>query len=441
MLTTKFTGRSMKKKVDLLTRVEGEGKIWIEVDNGRIKDVVLNIFEPPRFIEGILKGKSYEVIPHITARICGICPVAYQMSGIQAVESAFDIKISPEIEDLRKLFYYGEWIQSHGIHVFFLHLPDFYGKSSIFEIVKEDKDIFLKALSIKNTGSKIIEIIGGRVSHPVSVIAGGFTRYPEKKELENLLPEIEKALEDSIYFVKKFSKFDFPEDDLGDIHFVSLYKENEYPILNGDIVSNKGLRLSKDEFKEMFKEFQVPYSTAKKSRIKGKEVYTVGAISRFNNNFEKLSENALKTAEDINLKPPVKNSFKTILIRLVEIIHSLEKSKEIIEKYKKPSGNIPAKPKKSKGKGISEAPRGILWHEYYFDESGVIMTADIVPPTSQNQDIMEITVKQNLERLGISDTEKMVEKAEKVVRNFDPCISCATHFLKVDKSIKNCKIF
>ncbi|SNZ06942.1 Coenzyme F420-reducing hydrogenase, alpha subunit [Persephonella hydrogeniphila] len=440
MRITTFTGKDMKK-IDILTRVEGEGRIWIETEKGKVKDVVLNIFEPPRFIEGILKGKSYDVIPHITARICGICPVAYQMSGIQAVEDAFGVSVLPEVEALRKIFYYGEWIQSHGIHVFFLHLPDFYGKSSIFEIAKEDRDTFLNALRIKNIGSKIIEIIGGRVSHPVSVVASGFTKYPEKKELENILPDIEKALEYSIYFVKKFSRFSFPEDDIGDIHFVSLYKEDEYAILNGDIISNKGLKITKDEFKEWFKEFQVPYSTAKKSRIKGEEIYIVGAIARFNNNFEKLSENALKAAKDINLIPPVKNSFKTILIRLIEIIHSLEKAKEEIENYIKPSGNISVKPKKSKGTGVSEAPRGILWHEYSFDENGLIQTADIVPPTSQNQDIMEITVKQNLEKSGIPDIEKMIEEAEKVVRNFDPCISCATHFLKVDRNLKNCKIF
>ncbi len=429
----------MVKKVDVLTRVEGEGKIWVDMENGKIKDVILNIFEPPRFIEGILKGKPYSVIPHITSRICGICPVAYQMSGIQAIEHAFNIEVFPEIENLRKLFYYGEWIQSHGLHVFFLHLPDFYEKSSMFEIVKEDKELFSKGLNIKNVGGKIIEVIGGRVSHPVSVEAGGFSKYPEKEKLQELIPYIENALEDSIYFLKKFSRFNFPKDDIEDIHFVSLFKENEYPILSGDIISNKGIRITKDEFKNVFKEFQSPYSTAKKSRIKEDEVYIVGAISRFNNNFEKLSEIALKVAKDINLTPPVKSSFKIILIRLIEIIHSLENAKALIEQYKKPPNSTYVKPKMSKGAGVSEAPRGLLWHEYSFDENGNILTADIVPPTSQNQDIMEIMIKQHLERLDTSNMDKIVGEAEKVVRNFDPCISCATHFLRVDKSIKSCK--
>jgi len=429
------------KKVDVLTRVEGEGKIWIEIQNGKVKDVILNIYEAPRFIEGILRGKMYDVIPHITARICGICPVAYQMSSVQAIEDAFGISVSPDVEKLRKLFYYGEWIQSHGIHVFFLHLPDFYGKSSIFEIAKEDREILIKGLKIKNTGGKIIEIIGGRVSHPVSVEAGGFTKYPEEKELKKLIPDIEETIEISVYFLKKFSKFSFPEGNIENLQFVSLFREDEYPILNGDVISNEGLKVSKDEFDQIFLEFQTPHSTAKKCRIKGKEKYVVGPISRFHNNYEKLSQTALKVSKEIGLKPMEKNSFKTILIRMVEIIHSLEKSVEIIKNYKKPNIKTDLRTKKSTGTGISEAPRGILWHRYSFNEDGKILKADIIPPTSQNQDAMEDTVKNYLSRFSTDNIKKLVFEAEKIVRNFDPCISCATHFLKVDKDLKKCRIF
>ena len=428
------------KKIDILTRVEGEGRIWIEIDNGKIKDVILNIFEAPRFIEGILKGKDFSVIPDITARICGICPVAYQISSVQAVEDAFDVAVSQETERLRRIFYHGEWIQSHAIHVFFLHLPDFFGKSSIFEIAKENRELFLDGLKIKEAGSKIIEKIGGRVSHPVSVVAGGFTKYPEKGELEELIPEIENALERAVYWIEKFSQLNFPSDDMGDIHFVSL-QEEEYPILKGEIVSNKGLKVTKEEFKELFTEFQVSYSTAKKCRIRGKEIYVVGAVSRFNNSFEKLSEIAVKTAKKIGLHPPVKNSFKTLLIRMIEIVHSLEKSIQLIKNYKKPSENSKITVKKSSGTGVSEAPRGILWHRYSFDEKGRILEADIVPPTSQNQDIMEENVKNHLKKVKNKDIDYLTSEAEKIIRNYDPCISCATHFLKIDKNLKSCKIF
>ncbi len=420
----------MKKRVDILTRVEGEGKVIINEKDGKIESVVLNIFEPPRFIEGILVGRKYDVIPDITARICGICPVAYQMSGVQAIESAFGIDVDKKVEKLRKLYYYGEWIQSHSIHVFFLHLPDFYGKSSIFEIAKEKAELLKDALKIKSVGRKIVEIIGGRVVHPVSVKAGGFTRYPEKEELKNLIPLIEESIELAKKYTEEFSKLNFPEDDIGDVQFVSLYRDDEYAILNGRIVSDKGLNIDKDEFKEVFKEFQVESSTAKKCRIYGKDVYIVGAISRFNNNYEKLSDEALRLSKKINLSPPVKNSFKSILVRMIEIVHSMEKALEIIETYEKPESETEFKAKISDGTGVSEAPRGVLWHKYSFDENGIILSADIVPPTSQNQDIMEINTYNFIK--SMSEKEKILTFAERVVRNYDPCISCATHLISLD---------
>ncbi len=421
----------MKKRVDILTRVEGEGKIIINEKDGKIESVVLNIFEPPRFIEGILVGRKYDVIPDITARICGICPVAYQMSGVQAIESAFGIDVSREVEKLRKLYYYGEWIQSHSIHVFFLHLPDFYGKSSIFEIAKERAEILKDALRIKSVGGKIVEIIGGRVVHPVSVKAGGFTRYPEKEELKSLIPLIEESIELAKKYTEEFSKLNFPEDNIiGNLQFVSLYGDDEYAILNGRIVSDRGLDIDKDEFKEVFKEFQVGSSTAKKCRIYGKNVYIVGAMSRFNNNYEKLSDEALRLSKKINLSPPVKNSFKSILVRMVEIVHSMEKAIEIIKTYEKPEVETEFKTKRSEGTGVSEAPRGVLWHKYSFDEYGIILSADIVPPTSQNQDIMEINTYNFIKFM--TEKEKILTFAERVVRNYDPCISCATHLISLD---------
>ncbi|MDQ7056638.1 MAG: nickel-dependent hydrogenase large subunit [Persephonella sp.] len=223
----------------------------------------------------------------------------------------------------------------------------------------------------------------------------------------------------------------------------TLQQEEEYPILKGKIISNKGLEVTKEEFKELFTEFQVEHSTAKKCRIKGKEIYVVGAVSRFNNSFEKLSQTAL--AETMLKKPRhrihhVRNSFKTLLVRMVEIIHSLEKSVYLIKNYRKPPESPKITVKKSSGTGVSEAPRGVLWHRYSFDEEGRVLEADIVPPTSQNQDIMEENVKSYLKRLKRTEIDYLTLEAEKIIRNYDPCISCATHFLKVDKSVKSCKI-
>ncbi|WP_457621940.1 Ni/Fe hydrogenase subunit alpha [Persephonella sp.] len=419
----------MKKVEKILTRVEGEGSISLFYENGSLKEIKLNIFEPPRFIEGILRGKDYHRIIDVTSRICGICPVAYQISGVQAIEDAFGVNVSTEIENLRRLYYFGEWIQSHGVHVFFLHLPDFLDKSSIFEVGRENPELLKIGTIIKNAGSEIIQRIGGRVSHPVSPSVGGFSKFIEDSKLKELLHKLEEALDLSTYIVNRFSEFKFPENEIPDIHFVSL-EEKEYPILKGEIISNKGLRFTKEEFEQVVKEYQVDYSTAKKAKLYGKETYIVGPIARFNNSFEKLSDTALKISKKINLTPPVKNSFKTILIRMIEIVHSLEKSIELVKNYSSENlKNADFTIKEGTGYGVSEAPRGILWHKYSFDSEGKIKEADIIPPTSQNQDIMEICVKNMIS--AKENVEEILRTAEKVIRNFDPCISCATHFLKI----------
>jgi len=419
----------MKKIENLLTRVEGEGSISLFYENGTLKDVKLNIFEPPRFIEGILKGKEYYRIIDVTSRICGICPVAYQISGVQAIEDAFGLKVSSEIEKLRRLYYFGEWIQSHAVHVFFLHLPDFLNKGSVFEVGKDSPEFLKIGTIIKNAGSEIIQKIGGRVSHPVSISVGGFTKFADDDSLKSIIPLLEKALDLSVYALKRFSEFNFPDNEIPDIHFLSL-EEEEYPILKGDIVSNKGLRLTKEEFDNVIKEYQVDHSTAKRAKLYGRDLYIVGPISRFNNSYEKLSYMALKSSKDIDLYPPIKNSFKTILIRMVEIIHSLERSLDLIKDYRKESlKNADYTVKEGTGYGVSEAPRGILWHKYSFDSEGKIKKADIVPPTSQNQDIMEVSVRNMI--MNRENIEEILKTGEKVIRNFDPCISCATHFLKI----------
>ncbi len=436
-LSSLFKGKVMKKIDQILTRVEGEGSISLFYENNMLKDIKLNIFEPPRFIEGILKGKEYFRIIDVTSRICGICPVAYQISGVQAIEDAFKVEVPSEIENLRRLYYFGEWIQSHSIHVFFLHLPDFFNKSSVIEVAKENPELLKIGNIIKNAGSSIIQTLGGRVSHPVSIAVGGFTKFADEKQLKTILPLLEKALDLSIYALNRLSELKFLENNIPDIHFLSL-EENEYPILKGEIISNKGLRFTKEEFDKIIKEYQTKNSTAKRAKLFGKETYIVGPISRFNNSFEKLSYTAYRSSKKIGLYPTVRNSFKTLLIRIVEIIHSLERSIEIINNYS--SENIKNKNftiKEGIGYGISEAPRGILWHKYRFDRRGRVLQADIIPPTSQNQDIMEISVKNMI--MGKENINDILRTGEMIIRNFDPCISCATHFLKIGK-IKGKKI-
>ncbi len=426
----------MKVQIEALTRVEGEGSLEVFLRDGKPESLRLSIYEPPRFIEGILKGKPYQVIPDITARICGICPVAYQMSGVQAIEDAFCVKIPEDIEEIRRLMYFGEWVQSHALHVFFLHLPDFFNVPSIIELSKIDKGLVLAGMEIKRAGSLIIQALGGRTSHPVSVVPGGFSALPES--LSELKETLEKALEKALWTVEKLKALNFPDFELKEVLFVSLIEE-DYPILKGDIYL-EGVRVSPKEFKSFFVEFEVPYSTAKHAMTKDGRVYLVGPIARFNNAFEKLSPLAIETAHKLSLEPMVKNPHKGIFVRIVEIVHALERSIRIVKDYKKPQkSKVEVVPKSSTGYGVSEAPRGILWHSYSFDSEGRILSADIVPPTSQNQRAIELSLWELIKDKENIKEDWLRDHAEPVIRSFDPCISCATHFLKV--SLKDAKKF
>ncbi len=419
----------MEVKIKALTRVEGEGALDIVLDKDQIKDLKLRIYEPPRYFEEILRGKPYHFIPDVTARICGICPVAYQMSGVQAVEDAFGIEVPEDILLLRRLMYYGEWIQSHAIHIFFLHLPDFYGVSSIAQLAKVDRELVQGGLRLRGVGSKIIQMLGGRTSHPVSVTVGGFHSLPEHPSVS--CKDIEEAIDICYRLLEKLKHLKFPHFELKNILFVSLTDE-DYPILSGDILTSEGEVINKKEFKEYFVEYAVHYSTAKHARTKGGSIYVVGPLARFNNNYQKLSPLATEYAHKLPIKFPELNPYKSILIRMVEILHSLERSHQIIRDYKKPEViKVSYQVKAGEGFGVSEAPRGILWHSYQFDQQGNILKADIVPPTSQNQDAMEHSLKERCNQLK-KEESIIREEAEKLIRSFDPCISCAAHFLKVN---------
>ncbi len=419
----------MKVQIDALTRVEGEGSLEVFLKDGKPESLRLSIYEPPRLIEGILKGKPYHVIPDITARICGICPVAYQMSGVQAIEDAFGVKIPEDIEEIRRLMYFGEWIQSHALHVFFLHLPDFFKVPSVLELSKIDKELVLAGMDIKRAGSLIIQTLGGRTSHPVSVIPGGFSILPDS--LSNLIETIENALEKTLWTAERLRAITFPEFKLKEVLFVSLMEE-DYPILKGDIYF-EGTKISPKDFKSFFVEFELAYSTAKHAMTKDGRVYMVGPIARFNNAFEKLSPLATKTAQRLNLEPSVKNPHKGIFVRIVEIVHALEKAIEIVKGYRKPQkSKVEVVPRSSTGYGVSEAPRGILWHSYSFDSEGRVLIADIVPPTSQNQRAIELSLWESIRDKENLREDWLRDHAEPMIRSFDPCISCATHFLKVN---------
>ncbi|MCS7228794.1 MAG: Ni/Fe hydrogenase subunit alpha [Candidatus Kryptonium sp.] len=418
-------------KVDYLARVEGEGALYIKVKSGYVVDVKLKIFEPPRFFEAFLRGRNFMEVPDITARICGICPIAYQMSSVHAIENAFDVKVDGILRELRRLIYCGEWIESHALHIFMLHLPDFLGYDDVIQMAKDYPEIVQKALRLKKIGNEIVRIIGGREVHPVNVRVGGFYRAPSKKEIKQIEDDLKWARDFSIEAVKFLAGLEFPEFEQ-DYEFVALRHPNEYPFNEGRIVSNKGIDIAVSEYDNHFVEEHVPHSNALHSRIVNRGAYFVGPLARFNLNFDKLSDIAKKVSLEVGFKPFCRNPFKSILARAVETVYACDEALRIISIYEEPSKpyvDFTIKP--GVGYGCTEAPRGILYHRYKIDEKGLILDAKIVPPTSQNLKMIESDLwKFSATYLNLPEDE-LTWKCEQAIRNYDPCISCATHFLKV----------
>ncbi len=419
-------------KVDYLARVEGEGAIYVKVENGEVSDVKFRIFEPPRFFEAFLRGRKYTEAPDITSRICGICPVAYQMSSVAAMENALDVKIDSSIRELRRLLYCGEWIESHALHVYMLHAPDFLGYEDVIQIAKDHLPVVQRALELKKIGNELMILLGGREIHPINVRVGGFYRTPTKKKLETMVAKLTWALEASIEtarFTNTLPMLDFEDD----YQFVSLSHPNEYPLCEGRLISNKGLDIELRDYESHFIEEHVEHSNALQSHIKENGNYYVGPIARFNLNFEKLTPMAKKVAIELGLKPPIKNPFKSIIVRSIELIFACEEALRIISEYKQPKKSfVESVPRASFGFGCTEAPRGTLYHRYRLGDDGLIHEAKIVPPTAQNQPTIESDLRKFVKKNVKLPKEELTWKCEQAVRNYDPCISCATHYVKLD---------
>ena len=415
--------------VEYLARVEGEGSMRVKVVDDKIEDVEFSIFEPPRFFEAFLRGRPYTDAPDITARICGICPIAYQMSSVHAMEDAFDITVDGSLRELRRLIYCGEWIESHVLHVYLLHAPDFLGYESGIHMAADHREVVERGLRMKKAGNDVVALLGGREIHPINVRVGGFYRTPTKKELQALVPELEWAKDAALETITWTAGFTFPDADL-DFEYVSVCHPDEYPFNEGNIASSKGIDIPISEFNEFFTEEHVERSNALHSRVRGRGAYHVGPLARYAINFEKLTPLAQQAALDAGLEPVCNNPFKSIIVRSVETLYAIEEALRIIDAYEEPAEPyVPCTPKASVGHGATEAPRGMLYHQYRLHEDGRIADAQITPPTAQNQLTIESDLRFVLEQhLELPDPE-LSWVLEQSIRNYDPCISCATHFL------------
>ncbi len=422
--------------VPIMTRVEGEGALLVRLEGDRVADVQLKIFEPPRFFEALLRGRAMDDVADITSRICGICPIAYQMTAVQALESIQGIDVPSGIRALRRLMYCAEWIESHVLHIHLLHAPDFFGCASVVELAKRFPEEVKRGLKLKQLGNRILEVIGGRAIHPINLAIGGFFRIPRREELAGLIPDLEQSLQHSIEAAHWLATLPFPNFE-APYQFVALSHPEHYAIEAGEIAISDGTRFGLDQYEQHFAEHQVAHSTALHARRQPMgTTYFVGPLARLNLNFDRLTPIAKRLAEEIGMVPPCFNPHRSILARAVETVFAFEEGLRILKQITE--GNaFPRQPRinfevrEGEGWSATEAPRGLIYHRYRVDGEGKVEFAKIVPPTSQNQGQIETDLRQLLPSLMAMDDAQIANDCERLVRAYDPCISCSTHFLRV----------
>jgi sulfhydrogenase subunit alpha len=426
-----LTEKSREYKVDYLARVEGEGALYVKVRDGEVVDVKFKIFESPRLFEAFLLGRMYYEVPDITARICGICPIAYMMSSTHAIEQILGVSVEGPLRQLRRLIYCGEWIESHMLHAFLLHLPDFLGYDDAMQMAKYHHDLVKKALRVKKIGNDLVALIGGREVHPINVCVGGFYKTPTRDKLSNMKDELKQGKELTKELIMWLSKLDFPDFEQ-DYEFVSLKHPNEYPMNEGRIVSNKGLDIAVNQFEEYIIEEQVPHSTALHTYIKGRGSYMVGPLARVNLNRNMLHDESKELLKQVGFPEQCNNPFMSIIARVAETLYAFEESLSIIDVYTEPDRpRVEVVAREGRGCACTEAPRGILYHRYDLSPEGTVISAKIIPPTAQNQKRIEDDLRTIAPSIIKLPHSKAVWRFEQAIRNYDPCISCATHFLRL----------
>jgi sulfhydrogenase subunit alpha len=416
--------------VEGLTRVEGEGSLRVVVRDGRVEQAILEIFEAPRYFEHLVVGRTPDEVIDIVARICGICPVAYQMSAVHAFEDLFGIVVDPETRRLRRLLYCGEWLESHALHIYLLHLPDFFGLPSVVELARTHRPIVEQGLALKRTGNRILEVLGGRSIHPVSVRVGGWSRAPRTRDLASLVPDLEAAVAAAQQTLELVLGLPVP-DHRREASLVSLRHPDEYPMNHGRIVSDDGLNLEPGAWEAAFEEEQVPWSHAFHARRRDGRPFQVGPAARIVNAADQLHPLAAAALAGSGLREAIRtNPHWSIAARAIELIHAAAEALEIVSAPPRPQEPLVGwTPRPGIAAWSTEAPRGLLFHRYEVGDDGLIRSARIVPPTAQNQAIIESDLATAAEAILDLPHDVATARLEQLVRSYDPCISCATHFL------------
>ena len=413
-----------------LTRVEGEGSLHLRVRDGQVVEARLRIFEAPRYFERLVVGRTPDEVLDIVARICGICPIAYQLTAVHAFESLFGVQIDPSIRALRRLLYCGEWIESHALHVYLLHAPDFLGLPSAIELARLDRAVVERGLRLKKIGNEILTIVGGRAIHPVSLKVGGLWRAPRRDELAGLRADLDEALDLAQQTVRLVTTFETPTFEARRL-LVSLKHPTEYPMNDGRIVSTDGLDLAQADWQQAFREEQVEGTSALHARTHAGEAYLLGPSARIalaGDQLHPLARQALDASgQEAELAT---NVFRSILARAVELVHATAEARDILDRYEPPAQPAAAwEPRAGVAAWATEAPRGLLFHRYDVDAKGIVRGAQIVPPTSQNQAAIEADLARFAPSVLALPHEEATRRFEQLIRSYDPCISCAAHFL------------
>jgi len=425
--------REREIQVGYISRVEGQGSLEIRVSSGNIEELRFEIFEPPKFFEAFLVGRHCSEVHELTSRICGICPVPHQITALRAVENAMGIHVSDQTRELRKLMNYGSHIQSHILNLYFLAAPDYLGYESLLPMVKEHLTVVKRALKLKKLGNDIVELVGGRAVHPISAVINGFTKIPEKEDVELMRKRLLDAKQDARDTIEFFSSLEMPEFIRKSEH-VALSSPEEFAINEGFLASTEGIRVEEQRYRECFKESEVNYSWSKHSGIVGRGSFLVGPLARVNLNFERLSHDAKKLAKEAGFRVPNFNPFMSHMARALEIVNAIDKCIDIIDAVPLKEEDRSYEVRSGTGSAVTEAPRGILYHMYKIGEDGLVMKADIVTPTAQNAKNIENDLRELVPSIADLPDDEATLRCEMLVRAYDPCISCSVHYINLNKA-------
>lgn len=422
----------MHINVEHITRVEGHGNVVLDVESGEIKKLEWQVVEAPRLFEAMLRGRRWDEVHHISCRICGICSVSHTSASLRATEAALDIPLSEQTIALRKLIFHAEMIQSHVLHVYMLAAPDLLGVGSVFPLITSHKDVVLRAMRMKKLANDMCHVIGGRHVHPIALIPGGFSQLPKQRDLEVLRTRLEDCKADVEATVELVSTLILPDFER-ETEYISLRMPDEFALYEGLVFSSDVGAVPVEDYKEVVNEFVVPHSTAKHARWH-RSSYLVGALARVNNNFAMLHPKAKEAAQELGYVAPCFNPFMNNVAQVIETVHCMWDACDLLDGILAQGlefEDFQVEPKPGRGIGVVEAPRGILFHEYEYDADGRVAKANCVIPTNQNhesiEDDMRLLVPQILDR----SQEEVQQTLEMLVRAYDPCISCSTHYLDV----------